>query len=508
MKIKKILLLVWTTMSHFIIFSQSFSIKITGTIDIAQDSDVVQAIKPVDKYFNIFYPDRNDQFFIKNKIFNGQINLVNDGFVRLDSKVLPKFVCYIELGNDITFNVKTDKSGSQVVSFEGVNAKGNDLFVNRRLLNNGMTDAAIIEKNIQDAPNAKSALEGLLNTLSHCEDTLKSLYKNNLITQKCFNALSTETEQRLLFWSQTITSSGRTNRLKLKMSRKELDILTQNLYERFDPFNEKYRSTTTSNIGDKCYLIGEKILPAITQNEKKWVKYAKQFALITNQFDTYDNAPKHIQEYLIGNDLLNALVFKPMSDEDYIKIFQDYWTSFPNSPYIPIISKHFDIEIVDKTEKKSTQPTFFSMDAQNNILFPNTLIYNSLDSLIKMQFKGQAVFIDLWATYCTPCIAEFKHEKTLHNFLDAHNIVLLYVSIDNSGVENHWMKLLKNYKLKGYHYFANETVRDKLSKIFSSIPRYMLYNEQGILIMDDANRPSSGDALHNQIKEKLNIKQR
>ena len=60
---------------------------------------------------------------------------------------------------------------------------------------------------------------------------------------------------------------------------------------------------------------------------------------------------------------------------------------------------------------------------------------NSINQLL-YQFKGKPVFIDLWATWCEPCLEEFRYNEQLHSFLDKKQIEMIYVSFDKKEFED------------------------------------------------------------------------
>lgn len=484
------------------------NITITGKIDIAENGDLVHLNKPVSGYFNIFYSDPQDDAIITNNTFNKGVMTNTNAFIRLQSRGLPKFVCYIDTAPSINFEVTTHPgTKKQTVRFTGLNAMGNNLFTNRKLLNKGGEDQIKVVKIIQKETTAIATQKQLLALLHHYTDTLKSLKSNNKITSNCFNALTAETEQRLLFWCMGVISEGFNNPTSVKMNNRELVTLCRYLFSEFDPFKEKYAITTTvANTAQyKCRLIHEnKLQLARDENPVFWKYYAKQFALLDGDFAMYDYAPDKQQQFLIGNALLTATVFKPMSDQEFLKVFKTYHQHFPNSPYnVLITAKLLNIVLEQKTPQSTTTNKFIYLDPLGNITKYSTDNSSSIGDLIKKKFPNQAVFVDFWATYCAPCIAEFKHEKHLNQFLEKNKIALLYISLDNSSSEKNWLNFIKTNKLHGYHLLTNKAEKESLEKQFSGIPHYMLYNKQGKLVEKNASRPSSGDQLFTQIERRL-----
>lgn len=145
-------------------------------------------------------------------------------------------------------------------------------------------------------------------------------------------------------------------------------------------------------------------------------------------------------------------------------------------------------------------------DRNNKLIDQNFLgvdTMTDIQTLIKRNFQGSPVFVDFWATWCSPCIAEFRNEPKLRKFLEENKVKVLYVSIDNKGSVENWKKSVERYQLTGYHYLANQDVYDNLNKWFMGIPRYMLFNAKGAVLHDNLLRPSNGDELFRQISKLL-----
>jgi thiol-disulfide isomerase/thioredoxin len=52
-------------------------------------------------------------------------------------------------------------------------------------------------------------------------------------------------------------------------------------------------------------------------------------------------------------------------------------------------------------------------------------------SLDVSSLKGKVIFLNFWATWCPPCVAEMPDINNLYKVLDKENIVFLMVSVDD-----------------------------------------------------------------------------
>lgn len=128
---------------------------------------------------------------------------------------------------------------------------------------------------------------------------------------------------------------------------------------------------------------------------------------------------------------------------------------------------------------------------------------NSLNDLARF-FSGKTVYIDRWATWCSPCIEEFKYEDSLHKLLKDNSIEMVYLNSDSEIQDSVLFNFIISHNLKGYHLRLNDSLKMDLSnaKIFYPvIPQFMIMNKEGIIVENRAFRPSNGDSLFIQLKK-------
>lgn len=92
--------------------------------------------------------------------------------------------------------------------------------------------------------------------------------------------------------------------------------------------------------------------------------------------------------------------------------------------------------------------------------------------------KGKIVFINFWATWCPPCIAEMPSmEKLYQSYKD--DVVFLFVSNENQEV-------ISKFKEKNAYEFLVHASLTANPKAFNatSIPRTFVLDQQGNIVID------------------------
>lgn len=119
------------------------------------------------------------------------------------------------------------------------------------------------------------------------------------------------------------------------------------------------------------------------------------------------------------------------------------------------------------------------------------LVFNTSDGKeVKLSdYQGNAVYLDFWATWCKPCLAETPDMEALEFELRDKDIEFIAVSVDENTAA--WQSFLENNNPVGVqlHQGASaQQIRD--AYLVTSIPRYVLIAADGTIINANAPRPS------------------
>ncbi|MFC1222236.1 TlpA family protein disulfide reductase [Pedobacter sp. BG31] len=101
---------------------------------------------------------------------------------------------------------------------------------------------------------------------------------------------------------------------------------------------------------------------------------------------------------------------------------------------------------------------------------------------------GKVVLLDLWATWCAPCLKEQPALEELEKSFEGKNIVFISLSIDTDQAK--WQKMVEEKKLSGLHLFTNNKGSMIGDYEVTEIPRFILIDQNGKMVNFQAPRPS------------------
>lgn len=151
------------------------------------------------------------------------------------------------------------------------------------------------------------------------------------------------------------------------------------------------------------------------------------------------------------------------------------------------------LEILKDFPKGSASPKF--VDYEN--FAGGTTSLNDL--------KGKYLYIDIWATWCPPCIKEIPSLKKLEKEYEDKNIQFVSISVDGGrGYDGDkakayegWKKMVAEKELGGIQLIADKSIRSDFILDFKidGIPRFILLDPDGNIVDPNAPSPSSPKLL-------------
>lgn len=106
--------------------------------------------------------------------------------------------------------------------------------------------------------------------------------------------------------------------------------------------------------------------------------------------------------------------------------------------------------------------------------------------------KGKFVYVDVWATWCKPCLAEIPALKELEQEI-GEDIHFVSISIDREDKHDTWKQMVVDKELKGVQLYADKNWESQFVQDYgiNGIPRFIIIDPLGNVVKPDAPRPSN-----------------
>ena len=302
-------------------------------------------------------------------------------------------------------------------------------------------------------------------------DSLSNAQKivlNNKITTENLNASFIYTEQkRLLYYNALIKEDYAYYSLRNKAYTLTLPDNYFNYRKSID-LNDEISISTIFEYGIFFQrFIANETKRTITENSD-WTLHLIETCLknISNQ-------------EIINFVFINLVEYNLQYSKQYKKAYELFIANCTNQRYREMATKKF--EIYNHTKPGNPSPKFIDYENYNGGT-------TSLDDL-----KGKYVYIDVWATWCGPCINEIPALKKIVQKYGEKNIEFVSISIDKIDKIDSWKKMIKEQELNWMQLFADNNFESQFIKDYniSGIPRFILIDPVGNIINHNAPRPTN-----------------
>lgn len=244
--------------------------------------------------------------------------------------------------------------------------------------------------------------------------------------------------------------------------------------------------------------------------DKSYYTLLKYFNLNDPQY-LYNGTYSIVLQTLLSNKTLNIPAIKDMPVEDWLKevktimtdligsdagLFYDllaanaYARQF-NNEVKPLSDKqkenirsYFKNEEVAKILlKKNEEIIKLDEEKQRIITIINTtpaVPKEALMNAIISKYKGKAVLVDFWATWCLPCMEAMKANKIVKSEMHDKNVAFVYITTVSSPREL-WEGKIKMIGGEQYYLTKDEWEYVMDSFGFTGIPTYLFYDTKGVM---------------------------
>lgn len=175
--------------------------------------------------------------------------------------------------------------------------------------------------------------------------------------------------------------------------------------------------------------------------------------------------------------MTNYLQYGLKADDNLEKAFSIYKNSNPNIDNLAKLTTRYDI--LKGLTKGNPSPSFNFENHDGG--------KTSLEDL-----KGKYVYIDVWATWCGPCLREIPALQQIEKDYAGKNISVVSISIDEEKDYDKWKNMVTESSLGGIQLMADKNWKSKFVEEYAilGIPRFILVDMNGDIVSSDAPRPS------------------
>lgn len=246
--------------------------------------------------------------------------------------------------------------------------------------------------------------------------------------------------------------------------------------------NKVVKGNEINLLSKKYNLSNNGNLVIVYKSYKSLFDKSKQENNLKNQF----NFIKNLNIEKDNKNYLYWLFFENLGKRGLKETFIEYFETFEKENKNNYLIKYFN----------DTYPSFFKYaDFKNEKQLILKSIKNesnvTLDGFLKSK-SGKVLYVDLWASWCSPCRKLMPTSFKLHEELIDKQIDFVYISIDDD--ENKWIKAAKkdNLFLDNSFIAINYPTATFFNDIqLKAIPRYLIYDKTGKLVNSNAPSPES-----------------
>ena len=145
----------------------------------------------------------------------------------------------------------------------------------------------------------------------------------------------------------------------------------------------------------------------------------------------------------------------------------------------------YHTEVIGKMQSVLLYPGILQPDTDASVIHGDKADYNmallTLDGerTSLSEFEGKTIFMNLWATWCPPCIAEMPNIQRLYDDISDDNIVFVMASLDQDPQKARDFIARKGFTFPVYSVLSKPRVYDS-----SVVPTTYVISPGGDIVME------------------------
>ncbi|MGO3195502.1 MAG: TlpA family protein disulfide reductase [Sphingobacterium sp.] len=298
-----------------------------------------------------------------------------------------------------------------------------------------------------------------------------------------------------------------------------LFLYTLHVFDYEAEMKRNYRNATRDTMGT----------PKIQKIDRSYFRFLKDFNLNDPQY-LHTFTFSEFQNAILQNEVLGLPVIGENDIPSWlasVKAILSDLVGFDDGPYYDILAanafgRQLNEQVKPLSEKQKENITRYWEDGEiAKILFrknekiieydklKSPLVVNDISSVsedkvietIVSRYKNKVIFIDLWATWCVPCLDAIKQFRGTKGAFKDKDVVFVYLT-NGSSPKKLWEE--KIIGIGDEHYYLTDAQWSYMMDYFdlAYIPSYLLYNKEGVFINKFSAFPGN-DAVRGMINDLL-----
>jgi thiol-disulfide isomerase/thioredoxin len=201
--------------------------------------------------------------------------------------------------------------------------------------------------------------------------------------------------------------------------------------------------------------------------------------------EAFDNASKYLKDDLLKYARflsIKSMVSYDEPDREIKKRYVLFKNLYNDKRLISILDDTYLLNI-DKEKISNTEI---------QLLTPLGKKLNFTDVLKSLE--GNIVYVDFWASWCAPCRDAMPSSLALNEEYKNKGVKFIYLSVDKDLEKWKNAATIEKLDKKEHNYLVINQENDFMKNInFNLIPRYLVFDKNGVLIFENAPGPEGSE---------------
>jgi thiol-disulfide isomerase/thioredoxin len=186
-----------------------------------------------------------------------------------------------------------------------------------------------------------------------------------------------------------------------------------------------------------------------------------------------DHSDGLAREVVLTRFLLEMMEMQSRFSGQIPALMEDYYNLVKEKSFRDAVLEKYQLVFDEQNDiQPAEHVSLLDFEAEETSVLPS----------LARQFAGKVIYIDIWATWCGPCIAEMNYYPKLIEHYRDQEVVFVFLAAHSP--ENLWKMRINEYGLEGKHHRLNEKQYYALEEYFElrGFPQHVIVNREGEVV--------------------------